>query len=240
MYKGEKINVIMPVYNEEKTVGGIVDRVLKQDCVGRLIVIDDSKDRSMDILRKKKAKDRRITLLHNERPMGKGNALVRGIKSVKSGLILIQDADEEYFPEDYPKLLRALANGRAVYGTRMLGRNLGHQYRLARVGNELMSLSFSLFFHKKLTDINTCYKLFRREMLDPDKLKKRDFIIEEEMSIHFVRNGFDIVEVPIRYKGRTFEEGKKINAMHGFSGLFYIIKEGVKYAFAFEGAPGRR
>ena len=231
MESARKISVIMPVYNEERTLKQVLDRVLKQDCVSRLIVIDDSSDSSPEIMRKRMEKDSRITLIHNKRPMGKGNALITGIKKVKGGLVLIQDADAEYFPEDYPRLLDKVGPKNAVFGSRILGRDVGHQYRLARMANVVMSATFSFLFGHRITDIYTCFKLFDRKMVDPGRLKQRDFRIETEIAAQIVRNGYDIEEVPIRYNGRTYEEGKKIGATDGIRGLFYIIKEGIGYSF---------
>lgn len=220
----------MPVYNEEKTVGEIVDRVLKQQCVGKLIVLDSSKDRSTEILRKKAKKDRRLCLVHTDTRMQKGEALIRGIKMVKNGRILIQDADLEYFPEEYPALISKAKPGQVVFGSRIIGADVGHRYRLAKIANIVMSTTFSILFGQKITDIYTCYKLFDRKMINPDGLKERSFLIEAEMTIQFVYNGYNIVEVPIRYNGRTFEEGKKIRATDGIKGLLYILKNGLAYA----------
>ena len=231
MKSTEKISVIMPVYNEERTVRQILDRVLRQGCVAKVVVVDDSKDRSPDIVRRRMAKDSRILLIHNKIPRGKGAALITGIKKVKGGLVLIQDADSEYFPEDYQKLLDQVSVENAVFGSRILGRNVGHQYRLAKLANIAMSATFSFFFRQRITDVYTCYKLFYRNMVDPNRLRHRDFLIETEIAAQIVRNGYKIKEVPIRYNGRTFEEGKKINAMDGINGLLYVIKEGISYSF---------
>jgi glycosyltransferase involved in cell wall biosynthesis len=225
-----EISVIMPVYNEEKTVGSILGRVLRQDCVSHVIVVDSSKDRSPQIIRNRMRKDRRITLIHTKKPTGKGSALITGIKKVRGGLVLIQDADSEYFPEDYSLLLGKLKDGNAVFGSRILGRNVGHQYALAKMANIMMSAAFSLFFRQRVTDIYTCYKLFDRKMVDPDRLRHRDFLIEAEIAAQIVRNGYKIEEVPIRYNGRTFEEGKKIHATDGIKGMLYIIMDGIRYS----------
>ncbi len=233
MKSAEKISVIVPVYNEERTVGQIIGRVLKQDCVARVIVMDDSTDRSTEIVRKIMARDGRVRLIRkkkNKIQRGKGAALIAGIKMVRNGLVLIQDADSEYFPEDYQKLLNKIGAKNAVFGSRILGRNVGHQYRLAKLANMTMSSAFSFFFRQRITDIYTCYKLFYRNMVDPSKLRHRDFLIETEIAAQIVRNGYKIEEVPIRYNGRTFEEGKKINAMDGIKGLLYIVKDGISYS----------
>ena len=230
MNNAEKISVVMPVYNEERTIKQTLDRVLKQDCVAKVIVVDSSKDGSPEIVRKIMAKDRRIALIHSSTRRGKGEAVIIGIKKVHNGLVLIQDADAEYFPEDYGKLMSRIGTANAVFGSRIIGRNVGHQYRLAKLANITMSAAFSLFFRQRVTDIYTCYKLFYRNMIDPSKLIHRDFLIETEIAAQIVRKGYKIKEVPIRYNGRTFEEGKKINMMDGVRGLLYIIKDGINYS----------
>ena len=151
-------------------------------------MVDSSKDGSPEIVRKR-WKDRRIALIHNEDPTGKGSALITGIKTVQDGLVLIQDADAEYFPEDYPSLLSEIGDGNAVFGSRILGKNVGHQYVLAKIANIAMSITFSLFFRQRVTDIYTCYKLFYRKMVDPNRLQHRDFLIETEIAAQIVRNG---------------------------------------------------
>jgi glycosyltransferase involved in cell wall biosynthesis len=233
MEKNAKLTVLMPVHNEERTIKEIIDRVLKQQAVTKLIVLNDhSTDRSVEIIKRKAAKDNRVRLFNVKNQKGKGNAIRIGMALVKSGLILIQDADLEYFPEDYPLLLSKTAPGRAVYGSRILGRDVGHRYRLARYANIAMSAAFSIFFGQTVTDLYTCYKLFDRKMINPYRLKENGFLIEAEMTMQLVSKGYRIVEVPIRYKGRTFEEGKKIVAMDGIKGLLYILRHGFVYVLS--------
>ncbi len=229
---GKKITVIMPVYNEEKTLDEILGRVLKQDCVKKLIAIDDSTDNSTEILRRRAKKDKRVKIIHNKKPGGKGGALIKGIKEVKEGLLLIQDSDLEYFPEDYPDLLNASGKNMVVFGSRSLSKKKDSvsQYKIARLANVVMSGTFSILFRQRITDLYTCYKLFDRKMIDPEKLKEKGFLIEPEMAIQMIRAGYKVVEVPIRYKGRSFEEGKKITASDGIKGLLYIISKGLKYS----------
>ncbi len=230
MERAKKLTIIVPVYNEERTIRQILSRVLKQSCVSKVIVVDDSTDRSPEIIKELMKKDSRIIPMHNKYSRGKGSALITGMEKVRDGLVLIQDADLEYFPEDYEKLLSKLGNNNAVFGSRILGKDVGHRYRMAKLANIVMSMAFSLFFGQKITDIYTCYKLFDRKMVDPRKLRNRNFLIETEIAEQIIRNGYRIDEVPIRYNGRTFEEGKKIHAMDGISGLLFIIKEGFRYS----------
>jgi len=224
MYKGERVTIVMPVYNEEKTVETIVRRVLAQKFVDELIVVDDgSKDSSLEKLKKLQRTNSKIKILENKVNKGKGAAIIKGIANAKDGIIIIQDADLEYFPEDYPKLLEASEKNEVVFGNRLHGRNMGHEYVLAKWGNKFVSKLFSLLYGQKVDDINTCYKLFRKRDLSGIKLKEHGFIIEEELAVAFAKKGIKIANVPIRYKGRTFEEGKKINFIDGIKGALYIL-----------------
>jgi len=224
MYKGERVSIVMPVYNEEKTVETIVRRVLAQKFVDEIIAVDDgSKDSSLEKLRKLQSTNSKIKLLRNKVNRGKGAAIIKGIAHVKDGIIIIQDADLEYFPEDYPKLLKASESNEVVFGSRMQRRNMGHEYVLARWGNKLVSKLFSVLYGQRVDDINTCYKLFRKKDLSGIRLKEQGFIIEEELAVAFAKKGIKIANVPIRYKGRTFEEGKKINFIDGIKGVLYVL-----------------
>jgi len=224
MYKGERVSVVMPVYNEEKTVEAIVRRVLAQKFVDELIVVDDgSTDSSLEKLKKLQSKNSKIKLLMNKVNKGKGAAIIKGIAHVKDGIIIIQDADLEYFPEDYPKLLKASEKNEVVFGDRLHSKNMGHEYVLAKWGNKFISKLFNLLYGQKVYDMNTCYKLFRKRDLLGIKLKEHGFIIEEELAVAFAKKGIKIANVPIRYKGRTFEEGKKINFIDGIKGALYLL-----------------
>jgi glycosyltransferase involved in cell wall biosynthesis len=221
-----KMSIIMPVYNEEATLDEIIGRVLKQPFVDRLIIIDDcSKDRSPEIIRKAMLKDRRITYFNNKHNMGKGYAVRKGIEAVSNGIILIQDADLEYYPEDYAKLLPHLKDKVVVYGTRMIGAQTGHEYFMAKAANAFLTWLFNAMYGQNITDMNTCYKIFTKEMLDGISLREGGFLIEPEISIKLAKKGYRIEEVTIRYKGRTYEEGKKIKASDGIKQAFYMVKE---------------
>ncbi|MGI0100296.1 MAG: glycosyltransferase family 2 protein [Candidatus Micrarchaeaceae archaeon] len=222
MYSNEKVTIIMPVYNEEKTVAEVIKRVLAQPMVDELVVIDDcSNDKSIEQI--KSIGSGNITLVKNEENRGKGYSVRKGLDHVKDGLILIQDADTEYMPEDYPKLFDALKDNNIVFGTRMIGDNTGHHYMLAKIGNAFLTDMFNLLYKQHITDLNTCYKIFRKSMLEGITLKENGFLIEEEISIKLARKGYKIDEVPVSYKGRTYEEGKKIKMSDGFKGITYIF-----------------
>lgn len=225
MYKGETVNVVMPVYNEERTLPEILKRVLAQKAVDRLIIINDaSKDKSLEIIKKAAAKDKRISYFTNKVNKGKGFSLRYGFSMVRNGVIIIQDADLEYFPEDYPRLLKAMDRDTVVYGTRMIDRNLGHYYMLAWFANFCLTSLFNVLYFKRLTDLNTCYKVFTKEMIKNANLKEERFLVEPELSVMFAKRGYKIKEIKIRYKGRTYAEGKKIGVGDGVAQVFYIIK----------------
>jgi glycosyltransferase involved in cell wall biosynthesis len=224
MYKNEKVNIIMPVYNEENTLEEIINRVLAQKMVDKLVIVDDySKDKSRKIIEKAAKNDKRISFLYNSENKGKGYSVRRGLSEIKSGIIIIQDADLEYYPEDYAKLLPKLNDNTIVLGTRMLGKNTGHKYVMAKIANAALTSTFNLLYGMKLTDINTCYKVFKVNMLKGVNLTEDGFLIEPQILIGLIKKGYNIAEVNIRYKGRTYKEGKKITAKDGIEqGLFMI------------------
>ncbi len=216
----------MPVYNEERTLVEVVKRVLAQKVVDKLVIVDDhSIDRSAELIRVLAKKDRRIEVLSNPKNMGKGFSVREALDHVKKGIVIIQDADKEYYPEDYPKMLAALRDDNVVYGTRMITKNPGHHYRAAKVANAVITALFNALYKQRITDVNTCYKIFRKEMLDGIKLKENRFLIEPEISIALAKKGYRITEVKIRYAGRTYAEGKKIKASDGIAQAFYIVRK---------------
>jgi glycosyltransferase involved in cell wall biosynthesis len=224
MYKKEPVNIIMPVYNEERTVAEIIRRVLAQKVVDRLIIINDnSGDSSLEKIKKAARGDKRIVYLSNSRNMGKGYSVIRGIRLVRKGIIIIQDADLEYFPEDYMRMLPKLGERTIVLGTRMRGRKTGHEYVMAKLANAGLTGLFNALYNRELTDMNTCYKVFRKEMLKGVRLTKNDFLIEPEILIGLAKKGYNISEVDIRYQGRTYDEGKHIRASDGIKQAFYMM-----------------
>lgn len=225
MYNGEKVNILMPVYNEERTLEEVVKRVLAQKEVDKLIIVDDhSKDGSAEIISRLAKKDKRIESFSNPQNMGKGFSVRKALGHVKDGIIIIQDADKEYYPEDYPKMLAALGKDTVVYGTRMVTKNPGHHYKAAKLANAVITSLFNTLYRQRITDVNTCYKIFRKEMLDGVKLREDRFLIEPEISIALAKKGYRIREVRIRYAGRTYAEGKKIRASDGIAQAFYIVR----------------
>jgi glycosyltransferase involved in cell wall biosynthesis len=226
MYNNEKVNVIMPVYNEEKTLSEIISRVLAQDFVDSLIIIDDcSKDGSMEKIKEAASSNKKVTYLSNEKNMGKGYSVRRGLELVTDGIVIIQDADLEYYPEDYQKLLPRLDESTVVLGTRMRGKQTGHEYAMAKLANAGLTVAFNVLYGRNLTDMNTCFKVFKKKMLENIELKENGFLIEPEILIKLVKKGYKIVEIDIRYKGRTYEEGKKITAKDGINQALFILRQ---------------
>jgi glycosyltransferase involved in cell wall biosynthesis len=205
---------VIPCYNERATVSTLLDQVRAVD-IGdiekEIIVVDDfSTDGTRDILREQAARgDIALHLLHHNQ--GKGAAVREGLKHATGDIILIQDADLEYDPNDYPTLLRPILAGRAqvVYGSRFLGEHKA-MYFWHAVGNQLLTLLTNILFDSTLTDMETCYKVFTREIAGRLKLSSDRWGFDPEITARIMRMGYRIYEVPIAYAGREFWEGKKI------------------------------
>ncbi len=220
------VSVIMPVYNEERTAYRIIRRVLAQRDVGRLLIVYDTRstDNTLREIRRAIKGEGRAMLL-SKRLRGKGSNIRLGLEHVKSGAIIIQDADEEYYPEDYPKLVRELRNGQPVFGYRTIVFGNDYNYRLGALVNNMTTSLFNLLFRQSVRDVNVCYKLFTKEMLSGRELDENGFAIEIEIAASLAKNGYRIRNVPIRYKGRTWREGKKIGFADGANLFLAIVKE---------------
>jgi len=227
-----RVSVVMPVFNEEKTLKEIIGRVLAQDCVAKLHVMDDaSTDDSWKILEELAKKEERIELKQQERNRGKGAALQVGFgMALASGnpIILVQDADLEYDPEDYDHLIGPIVRGRAdvVYGSRFLGGEGRVLYFWHSVGNRALTMLSNMFSDLNMTDMETCFKAFRREQLEGLTLEEERFGIEPEITAKLAKRRPlpRIYEVAIAYHGRTYEQGKKITWRDGVQALVCILK----------------
>lgn len=214
----------MPVYNERTTIDAIIRRVLAVPLRIELIVVDDgSMDGTSEIL-DRLAREAAFTLLRQTNS-GKGAALRRGFAAVTGDIVVIQDADLEYSPEEFPQLIDLILAGRAdvVYGSRFLGRHRAFMFA-HYLGNKLVTLATNVLYNTMLTDMETCYKAMRIEVLRSMTLRSNGFGIEPEMTAKIFKRGYRVYEVPITYDGRGYGEGKKITWVAGFVALWVLFK----------------
>ena len=224
--------MVMPVYNERVTLGQIVERVLAVPLEIELLCVDDgSRDGSREILAELGKKHPQVRVLLQPQNQGKGAALRRGIQEATGDFVLIQDADLEYDPAEYPALLSPLIQGKAdvVYGSRFMG---GAPHRVLyfwhSVGNWILTLLSNMLTNLNLTDMETCYKAFRREVIQSIRLEEDRFGFEPEVTVKVAKRRLRVYEVGISYSGRTYEEGKKIGWKDGLRALWCLLKYSVK------------
>jgi glycosyltransferase involved in cell wall biosynthesis len=223
-----KVSVVIPCFNEEKTIRTIVDRVKDaQVDLHEIIIVDDcSTDGTRDIL-KEWDEDSLVQVHYHEVNMGKGAGLRTGFKKVSGEIVLIQDADLEYDPVDYPVLVEQIINGNAdvVFGSRFMG---GGPHRVVyfwhMVGNRFLTLLSNMMTNINLTDMETCFKVFRREIIDEVEVMENRFGFEPEITAKIARMDCRIFEVGISYYGRTYAEGKKIGWKDGVRAIYAILK----------------
>ena len=226
-----KLSIVIPCYNEEKTIRTIVDAVRASSYEFKeIIVVDDcSRDNTRAILKSEIAPlvDK---ILYHEVNQGKGAALRTGIQAATGDVVVIQDADLEYDPNEYPLLVEPIINDKAdvVFGSRFMG---GHPHRVLyfwhRVGNGFLTLLSNMFTNLDLTDMETCYKVFRREIIQGITIEENRFGFEPEITAKIAKTRCRIYEVGISYYGRTYDEGKKIGWKDGFRALYCIVKYNV-------------
>ncbi len=222
-----KITVIIPAYNEVNTIEEIVRRVQKTPFEKEIIIVDDG---STDGTREKiVALDKRYDNVHpfyHEKNAGKGAALHTAFKAVQGDFVIIQDADLEYDPRDYEALLEPLLDGRAdvVFGSRFLGGPHRVLFFWHYVGNKFLTLLSNALANINLTDMETCYKAFRAEILHDITFKSRRFGFEPEFTVKVAKRGYRLYEVPISYSGRTYREGKKITWIDGIKAIFTLFR----------------
>jgi glycosyltransferase involved in cell wall biosynthesis len=225
-----KISIVIPVYNEKRTIRQLLETVEhscdEQKLEREIIVVDDASSDGTTALLRQLAEGLRFTLLVQEKNGGKGTAVRRGIAAASGDIVLIQDADLEYSPDDYPALLRPILAGRAdvVYGSRFLGTERKVLLFWHTLGNKLITFLSNMFTNLNLTDVETCYKAFRREIIQNIHLECRKFDFEIEVTVKVAKMKCRIFEVPVSYNGRTYEEGKKIRWYDGISALAALLK----------------
>ena len=221
-----KLSIIIPVYNEYETICEVVRRVEAVDADKEIIIVDDgSIDGSRDLLKKYEGRER-FKVVYQSKNMGKGRSLRTGFEKAEGEIIIIQDADLEYNPKDYPILLQPILDGQAdvVYGSRFLGGPHRVLFFWHSLGNRFLTFLSNMFTNINLTDMETGYKAFRRSVLDSISLKCNRFGFEPEFTSKVARNKFIIYEVPISYAGRNYSAGKKINWKDGVAALWFIVR----------------
>ncbi|MEI6322444.1 MAG: glycosyltransferase family 2 protein [bacterium] len=222
------LSVIMPVYNEASTVEKVIRKVLERPEVAELIAVNDaSRDGTSEVLHRLASEIPKVRAFDHPVNMGKGAALRTGIAHATAPLVIIQDADLEYDPEEYPVLLKPILQGKAdvVFGSRFIG---GEAHRVLyfwhSVGNKFLTLLSNMLTNLNISDMETCYKVFRREVIQSIRIEENRFGFEPEITAKVAKMDIRIYEVAISYSGRTYAEGKKIGWRDGLSAIRCILK----------------
>ena len=227
----KKISIIVPVYNEEKTLVSILDKLVKLDLgmEKEIIIVDDgSKDNSPQIIRdyiKENSKLKKLKFKSYQKENGgKGSAIKKGFELATGDIVTIQDADQEYDPEDYKKLIKPIVRGEysVVYGSRFL-RKHKPKYKIYFWGNKFLTLITAILYKSRITDMETCYKVFKKEIVKNINLKANKFDMEPEITSKILRRGIKIKELPISYIPRSIDEGKKINWKDGLKAIYTLF-----------------
>ena len=221
-----KLSIVMPVYNEKDTLREILDKVRATPFDKEIVIVDDfSTDGTRDILHGLEGEPD-LRIVYHSRNMGKGAALRTGFSHVDGDIVIIQDADLEYDPGEYGKLIAPILEDRAdvVYGSRFMGGPRRVLYFWHTVGNRFLTLFSNMMTNLNLTDMETCYKVFRREIADRITIKSHRFGVEPELTAKIAKLDARVYEIPITYNGRKYNEGKKIGWKDGLSAVYSIIR----------------
>jgi glycosyltransferase involved in cell wall biosynthesis len=227
----QKLSILIPVYNEAKTIIEILQRVVEAPCEGlikELIIVDDaSADGTREILQKLNADEYHAKIYFHEKNQGKGAALRTAQGHATGDIVLIQDADLEYSPNEYPQLIKPILDGNAdvVYGSRLSGGKITRAFHFTHyLGNKFLSLLTNVLYDSTLTDMETCYKVFRADIFKKIKIKSSRFEFEPEITAKVLKQGIRLYELPISYFGRDYSEGKKITWKDGFAAIWALVK----------------
>lgn len=226
----DKISILMPIYNEVNTLKIILQKVEDASFCGlskEIILIDDCSDDGTREILKELEKEKKYKIFYNCKNMGKGSALRVGFENATGDLIAIQDADLEYEPTDYDPLIKLILDDKAdvVYGSRLTGSKPSRSFMFTHLlGNKLLTLMTNILYNTTLTDMETCYKVFRKDFIKGIEIKSNRFDFEPEITAKVLKRGARMYELPISYYGREYQEGKKITWKDGFHAILALIK----------------
>jgi len=222
-----KLSVIIPVYNEEKTLTTLLSKVKKNKFNKEIIIVNDgSYDGTKEILENLKDRSPHIKVFHHKKNHGKGSAIRTGLTKTTGDIIIIQDADLEYDPRDYKALILPMIKGKAsvVYGTRLFSLTKKDMRTLHYLGNKFLTWITNILYRSKISDMETCYKVFKTDVIKSINLRAKRFDFEPEITAKLLKKGYKIHEVPINFKPRSFKEGKKITWKDGIKAVYYLLK----------------
>jgi len=221
-----QVTVIIPVFNELNTICDVLNRIKEVDVADEIIIVDDGSSDGTRELLVSLEHDPLTRVIYHPQNMGKGSAVRTGIQNASKDIIIIQDADLEYDPGDYPSLIQPILDGKAkvVYGSRFLGTEKRDFLLLSKLANKFLTFVTNVLYQQTLTDMETCYKVFRRDVVQDITFHSRRFEFEPEFTAKMLKRHIYIHEIPIRYNSRGFDEGKKIGVKDGIESLWTLFK----------------